>query len=116
MEMRIKSHGRQGFTLIEIMIVIAIIGVLIAIAMPNLVKARGTSQKTACINNLRQIDGAKEQWALENKKSAGSAVVDSEVNAFIKGGVPTCPGGGAYTYNALDTLPVCSLAASGHAI
>jgi prepilin-type N-terminal cleavage/methylation domain-containing protein len=114
--MRIKTNSKSGFTLVEIMIVVAIIGLLAAIAIPNFVKARGTAQKNACINNLRQVDGAKEQWALENKKSAGTAVVDAEVNGYIKGGAPTCPGGGAYTYNAVDSNPTCSLSGSGHAL
>jgi prepilin-type N-terminal cleavage/methylation domain-containing protein len=114
--MQIKTNRKSGFTLVEIMIVVAIIGLLAAIAIPNFVKARGTAQKNACINNLRQIDGAKEQWALENKKSTGSATVDNEVNAYIKGGAPTCPGGGSYTYNPVDNNPTCNLSSSGHTL
>jgi prepilin-type N-terminal cleavage/methylation domain-containing protein len=114
--MQIKANRKSGFTLVEIMIVVAIIGLLAAIAIPNFVKARGTAQKNACINNLRQIDGAKEQWALENKKSAGSSVVDTEVDAYLKGGRPSCPGGGTYSYNAVDTSPTCSLSTSGHTL
>jgi len=114
---QIKGYRKlAGFTLVEIMIVIAIIGLLVAIAVPNFVKARGTSQKNACINNLREIDGAKEQWALENKMSAGATEDDTAINTYIKGGAPICPGGGSYTYNVLNTNPTCSLAASGHTI
>src|SRR5260221_697958 len=107
-------NTKKGFTLVEIMIVVAIIGLLAAIAIPNFVKARTTAQKNACINNLRQIDGAKEQWALEKKKSSGSASVDTEINDYIKGGSPKCPSGGSYTYSAVDTSPICSI--DGHSL
>ncbi len=113
--MQIKTNRKSGFTLVEIMIVVAIIGLLAAIAIPNFVKARGTAQKNACINNLRQIDGAKEQWALENKKASGDAIVDAEVNAYIKGNAaPTCPASGTYTYGNVDAAPTCDVA--GHTL
>jgi prepilin-type N-terminal cleavage/methylation domain-containing protein len=105
-----KTNRKSGFTLVEIMIVVAIIGLLAAIAIPNFVKARTTAQKNACINNLRQIDGAKEQWALEKKLAPGATTVDAEVEAYIKGGRPKCPASGTYTFNAVDTPPVCTVA------
>jgi prepilin-type N-terminal cleavage/methylation domain-containing protein len=108
--MKINTSRKSGFTLVEIMIVVAIIGLLAAIAIPNFVKARTTAQKNACINNLRQIDGAKEQWALEKKQAPGAAIVQAEVDEYIKGGTPKCPAGGGYTYNAVDTNPVCDVA------
>ncbi|MDP2895167.1 MAG: prepilin-type N-terminal cleavage/methylation domain-containing protein [bacterium] len=105
-------RGKKGFTLVEIMIVVAIIGLLAAIAIPSFIKARESSQTNACINNLRQIDAAKEQWALANKAVTTDAVVDLEVDEYIKSGRPECPADGAYTYGAVGTDPTCDGAAS----
>ncbi len=109
-----RSNRSAGFTLVEIMIVVAIIGLLASIAIPNFVKARLRAQRTACIRNLHEIDGAKESWALENKKAAGAPIDESAVNDYMKGGAPICPGGGTYTYGNLDAKPTCSVA--GHAL
>ena len=109
-----RRYRNAGFTLVEIMIVIAIIGLLAAIAVPNFVKARTRSQKTVCIKNLQMIDGAKETWALEAKRGETDPVVNAEVNNYIKGGEPNCPGGGTYRYNDLSTPPTCSVA--GHTL
>src|SRR5690348_6133223 len=110
-----NQFSKKDFTLIEIMIVVAIIGLLAAIAVPNFVKARTQSQTNACINNLRQIDSGKEQFALEYKLTTGVAVLEASVNAYIKGGTtPTCPASGTYTYQNLGTNPSCSLSGSGH--
>jgi prepilin-type N-terminal cleavage/methylation domain-containing protein len=111
--MQIKLNRKQGFTLVEIMIVVAIIGLLAAIAIPNFVKARTTSQKNACINNLRQIDGAKEQHALESGLTTGdSAVSDAAVYEYIKNGMPICPAKGAYTVGVIGDNPTCDLGAT----
>jgi|SRR6266705_6669348 len=94
--MKFKKLHRAAFTLVEIMIVVAIIGMLAAIAIPNFVKARNTAQANACINNMRQIDSAIQQWALEKGKKDNDPVVEAEIAEYIKGNVmPTCPAGKA---------------------
>ena len=99
------------------MIVVAIIGLLAAIAIPNFVKARTTSQKNACINNLRQMDGAVQQYALEQKLSSASTYALTDLMPYIKldstGNLPGCPAGGDYTAGASVTNPpTCSLSAA----
>src|SRR3982751_3752406 len=91
--MKIRTSRNSGFTLVEIMIVVAIIGLLAAIAIPNFIKARTTSQMNACINNLRQIDGAVQQWALETKQGAGAVAAYSDISGYLKNAV-ICPSGG----------------------
>ena len=108
-------NKKSGFTLVEIMIVVAIIGLLAAIAIPSFVKARNQSQTNACINNLRQMDAAKEQWALETGQSSNAPAVAAECDTYIKGGAtPLCPANGVIAYENLGTNPTCTL--GGHVL
>ena len=99
---------KSGFTLVEIMIVVAIIGLLAAIAIPSFMKARTTAQKNACINNLVKIDGAKDQLAMDTGLKNGDTAVDTDIESYLKK-KPTCPVGNSdYTYNVIGTDPVCA--------
>ena len=84
--MQIKTNKTAGFTLVEIMIVVAIIGLLAAIAIPNFVKARETAQLNSIFNNLRIIEGAKDQWALESKNGTGADTDLVIISDYLKGG------------------------------
>jgi len=92
------------------MIVVAIIGLLAAIVIPNFVKARATAQANACINNLRQLDGAVNQYALEKGLATGATFnFPNDILPYLKS-LPFCPAGGIYSDGAIGTaVPVCSL-------
>jgi prepilin-type N-terminal cleavage/methylation domain-containing protein len=108
--------SQTGFTLIEIMIVVAIIGVVSAIAVPNYVKARTSSQVKACIANLKQINGVKSQWAIENKKGDNDTPLTSDLTAYLQGGMPVCPANGTYTIRRVASSPRCSMYSAGHTL
>jgi prepilin-type N-terminal cleavage/methylation domain-containing protein len=104
----------RGFTLVELLITILIIGMLSVIAVPNYLSARSRGQERSCIANLHSIEGAKEQWAMEKNKVAADVptpadlVGDSGLEGYIRS-YPTCPGGGDYDPGNLVTRPTCTI-------
>jgi hypothetical protein len=92
-------------------VLIPIIGMMAAIAVPNFVKARATAQMHACNANLLQIDGAKEMWALEGKKQTTDTPTEKELEVYLKRPFSSlkCPAGGVYTINSAGEKPACSI-------
>ena len=108
--MKIKTSRRGGFTLIEIMIVVAVIGLLAGISTPSMVRARDTSQLNAIINNLRVIEASKDAWALENKQGDGALPTGTDLANFFKSNtMPTPVVGETYNVNPVGTLATATI-------
>jgi prepilin-type N-terminal cleavage/methylation domain-containing protein len=115
--MKINTIRAEGFTLVEIMIVVAIIGLLATMVIPNLINSRLKAQQTTCISNLRQLDGAKQTWALEARAGLTTVPSASSIQPYlgrgIAGTLPTCPADSSktfatsYSLNDLQTSPAC---------
>ena len=110
-----NTHRDRGFTIIEILIVVTIIGALAVMAWPNYVKYRARAQVGTCISNLKQIEGAKAQWAFENLKNNADVPVMSEITPYLKHSeTPTCPSGGTYQLRRIAKQVICSEYGTGH--
>ncbi len=109
--MKNNRSRKGGFTLVEIMIVVAIIGLLAAMAIPNITQARKTARQGVCIENLQQIEGAIQRWSLDMNKDEGQAVTYSDIRNYLKRSV-VCPSGGtsfedSYAITTVDAAPTC---------
>ena len=107
----INSQKKRAFTLVEIMIVVAILGILVAIAVPNFYRARELSRMRACQENLNKIDGAKEQYALEANLGPGDPITFADLvgQTLYLRSTPVCPASGTYTVGNSNEDPACSL-------
>jgi hypothetical protein len=107
------GNGSQGGEVVLILPAVAVVGALTAIAIPNFIKARNTSQQNACINNLRVLDAAKQQWAIEKNKKSTDTPEASDLQPYLgrggNGEMPVCPAGGTYTLGAVGEKPTCSV-------
>jgi len=116
--MKSMRSRKRGFTLVEIMIVVAIIGMLASVAIPNYLQVRTKAQQNVCINNLQQIEGAIQRWSLEMKKDEGQPVTYGDVRSYLRHSV-VCPSGGtsfedSYTITTVDAAPTCQRKPATH--
>ena len=107
---RNKNSKRRAFTLVEIMIVVLIIGILLAIAVPNFMKARDNSRAKSCIANLTQISAAKEQAAMDLKLQDTDTPTQAQLTPDYVKAWPSCPSNGTYTIGSMANNPTCSFA------
>jgi type IV pilus assembly protein PilA len=109
-----SANGKAGTNIVPSLVVLVLVGAILAVFIPNFIKARGTRAASACINNLRQIDAAANEFALENGKRTGDKIsFPNDLTPYIKlnsaGKIPPCPNGGTYSISIVGDKPTCSL-------
>ena len=120
-------NRKGGFTLVEIMIVVSMVGLLAGIAIPSMMRSRTQAQKEGCIENLRQMDGAKQQWAMEKSQDSTATPVQADLQPYINrngsGIMPICPAGSlgstfpqCYSINDVGDMPTCLIVPATHFI
>ncbi|MFA6321028.1 MAG: prepilin-type N-terminal cleavage/methylation domain-containing protein [Candidatus Omnitrophota bacterium] len=114
--------NRKAFSLIEIMIVVAVIAIALSIAIPNFFRMSTISKTTVCINNLRKITAAVEQWVIDNNMSSGTTITEQQeediYDNYLRSGRPKCPSDGEYVINSVGSNPQvqCTNEEAGHKI
>ena len=105
-----RVHRGAGFTLTEIMIVVSLIGLLSAMAIPHLAKARDNTRLNIIYRNLRQLDNAKDQWAIDNRKVTGDVISDiTDLKDYLRGGKLHDVLNENYVVNPVGTPPGAAL-------
>ncbi len=95
---------------VTVCLIAGFIGFVVMIVISNFMAARLSKASNACINNLRQIDGAKQQWAVENRKGPNDIPTSGEIAIYlVNNRLPVCPLGGTYTMGRVDEAPKCSI-------
>lgn len=101
--MQLKTFRTTGaFTLVEIMIVVGIIGLLAALAVPNFLRSKERAQLNSIYMNLNQIDGFKQQWSLENRKPSTASPTQDDLAPYFKNGFPSSVAGETYVIGTVN--------------
>ncbi len=107
---RSGEGANSAFTLIEILCVLGLLAMVAAIGAPSLIRSRAKAQASVCIDQLKQLNAAQQQWVIEAKPASDAKIKKKDLQPYFKGGVfPTCPSGGNYKLGGLTDKPECSL-------